>query len=146
MELTLNRFFSSSDFTIGKLYINNVFECYTLEDEERKVKVIHETRIPKGKYEIKLREFGGHHEKYKKKFTFHKGMLWLQEVPNFKDILIHIGNTDEDTSGCILVGNSINTTEGTLINSTAAYTKLYQKVSTELVKGNKVFISVNDLS
>lgn len=144
MKLRLDRIHKSNDFTIGKMFIDEVFECYTLEDEHRDVKVMHETRIPSGTYEIKLRLFGGHHERYKQKFNYHKGMLWLQDVPNFKDILIHIGNTDEDTSGCILVGQSMSLTNGTLSNSTLAYSKLYQKVSNELSKGNKVFITVND--
>lgn len=144
MKLRLDRYHSTKDFTIGKLFINDVFECYTLEDEKREQKVMHETRIPAGTYEIKLRLFGGHHERYSKRFPFHKGMLWLQDVPNFKHILIHIGNNDEDTSGCILVGNSMNISQGLLSNSTAAYTKMYQKVADELLKGNQVFITVND--
>lgn len=144
MKLRLDRIHKSDDFTIGKIFIDDVFECYSLEDEHREVKVMHETRIPSGTYEIKLRLFGGHHERYKQKFNYHKGMLWLQDVPKFKDILIHIGNDDDDTSGCILVGQSMSLSNGTLSNSTLAYSKLYQKVSNELAKGNKVFITVND--
>lgn len=144
MNLKVQRFLKADDFTIGRLSINEVIECYTLEDEKRDKKVMHETRIPAGKYEIKLRTFGGHHERYKVKFPFHKGMLWLQDVPNFKDILIHIGNTDEDTSGCLLVGKTADLLKGTIAQSTVAYTQLYQKVEPELTKGNKVFIEVLD--
>ncbi len=143
MNLRLDRYKSESDFTLGKLYINDVFECYTLEDEKREVKVMHETRIPAGTYEIKLRLFGGHHERYKVKFPFHKGMLWLQDVPNFKDILIHIGNTDEDTSGCILVGKNVG--DGRIVESTRAYKDMYLKVLAAFERDEKVTITVNDL-
>ena len=69
-------------------------------------------------------------------------MLWLQNVPNFKDILIHIGNTEKDTSGCILIGKTVDEVKGTLGQSTVAYTELYKIVEAELSKGNKVFIEI----
>ena len=151
MKLLTQRFLKAEDFTIGKLFIDYhdalppIFECYTLEDEFRSEKVMHETRIPAGTYEIKLRTFGGHHEKYKVKFPdFHIGMLWIIDVPNFKDILLHIGNSDEDTSGCLLLGKSADLVKGWISQSTQAYVDLYKKVSAELVKGNKVFIEVKD--
>lgn len=144
MDILSQRFLKSDDFSISKLFIDGVFECYVLEDEKRSVKVMHETRIPAGRYEIKLRTFGGHHEKYKVKFPFHKGMLWLQDVPNFKDILIHIGNTDDDTSGCLLVGKTADLLKGTIGQSTAAYSAFYPKVENELSAGKKVFIEVKD--
>lgn len=142
MELTLDRYYKTNDFTVGRMSIDGVFECYTLEDEHREVKVMHETRIPSGRYEIKLRTFGGHHERYKK-FAYHKGMLWLQDVPKFQHILIHIGNTDKDTSGCILVGRSVDLKKGFLSSSTIAYEAMYKKVLKGLEQG-KVFITVKD--
>lgn len=150
MKLTLDRYFKTNDFTVGRLSIQYdealppIFECYTLEDEHRETKVMHETRIPAGTYEIKLRLFGGHHERYKVKFPFHKGMLWLQDVPKFKDILIHIGNQEKDTSGCVLVGKSVDLKKGFLSSSTLAYESMYKKVADELVKGEKVFITITD--
>lgn len=142
MKLKLQRFHSSDDFTIGKLFIDDVFECYTVEDEKRDQKVMHETRIPAGTYEIKLRTFGGHHEKYAKKFDFHKGMLWLQDVPKFKDILIHIGNTDNDSSGCIIVGKTADLVKGYVGQSTVAYKEMYVKVIAAM--GENVFIEIKD--
>ena len=68
---------------------------------------MHETCIPEGEYEIKLRTVGGFNERYTKKYpTMHRGMLWLQDVPGFEYILIHQGNTDEHTSGCLIVGDT----------------------------------------
>ena len=140
MIIKLQRFHSTDDFTIGK--IDDLF--YSLEDEKRENKVMHETRIPAGTYEIKLRTFGGHHEKYKLKFPFHKGMLWLQDVPKFKDILIHIGNTDDDSSGCILIGMKADLLKGTISQSTVAYSMFYPPIAKELEEGRKVFIEIKD--
>lgn len=143
MEIKVKRYHETKDFTIGKLFVDGVLYGETLEDEGRDVKVMHETRIPAGRYEIKLRTFGGHHLKYKEKFPdFHQGMLWLQNVPNFKDILIHIGNTDTDTSGCLLVGLKSDLAKGKILYSTKAYTKLYKKVIGELTSGKKLFITI----
>ena len=143
MELSVKRYHETKDYTIGRLFIDGQFECYTLEDEHRETKVMHETRIPTGRYEIKLRKFGGHHIRYKEKFKdFHEGMLWLQNVPNFKDILIHIGNQDTDTSGCLLVGKEVDLQKGKILYSTVAYTKMYKKVVKELLAGKQIFITI----
>ena len=75
-----------------------VFLNAILEDQYQAVKVMHETCIPEGTYDIKFRTVGGFHEKYKKRYgNDHYGMLHLQDVPNFTYILIHAGNTDEHT-------------------------------------------------
>ena len=94
------------DATNGLLFIDGKFECYTLEDEYRTVKVMHETCIPEGTYPIEFRTVGGFDAKYTKRYgaDFHKGMLWIRGVPEFEYILIHTGNTDSHTSGCLLVG------------------------------------------
>jgi hypothetical protein len=143
MKIILNRQKYNENATIGKLKINNV-EFYTLEDTKRDTKVYSKTRIPAGTYEIKLRTFGGHHEKYLKMFPeFHKGMLWLQNVPNFQDILIHIGNDPEDTKGCILVGMS-EANDQFITESKKAYSIIYQDLVQYLNKGEQLFIEIND--
>lgn len=143
MKILVERYLNGADFTLGRLSIDGKFECYTLEDERREVKVMHETRIPEGVYDIKLRTFGGHHTKYSVKFPdIHKGMLWLQDVPKFKDILIHIGNTDEDTSGCILVGLMRDDLKGTVSLSTSAYLQIYPKITKSIEAGEQVTIEI----
>ena len=83
------------------------FLCYTLEDEHREDKIMSETRIPAGTYKLKFRNEGGFHNKYSKRFSsIHKGMLEVCDVPNFKYILIHCGNDDSHTAGCLLLGDS----------------------------------------
>ena len=100
------------------------------------------TRIPAGEYEIKLRTVGGFHERYSQRFNFHKGMLHLQKVKEFKYILIHIGNTEEDTAGCILVGNYQG--GGAIWESEQAYKRLYRKVLEAIEAGERVVITVED--
>lgn len=140
MKLTVIRYSDNDNSTLGLLFLDNKFECYTLEDQYQTKKVYKETRIPAGTYKIKLRKEGSHHLRYNIKFPeFHNGMLELQDVKDFQYILIHIGNTDDDTAGCLIVGNSINNnqiTKGFISNSTGAYVNLYKKVVTEAENDN----------
>ena len=153
MKLKVLRFSSQEDSTSGLLFLEtndgDKFLCYTLEDEYRTKKVYSETRIPAGKYNITLREQGGFHDRYKKKFTsIHKGMLWVRNVPNFEYILIHCGNTDEHTAGCLLLGdtqeNNILVKNGFIGKSNQAYKRVYPIIANELDNGNSVTIEYID--
>ena len=130
MELRVIRYCSREDWTLGMLMEDRTFLCYTLEDEHREEKVMHETRIPAGRYRITLRTEGGHHARYIKKYPdMHKGMLWVRDVPNFKWILIHTGNTDEHTSGCLLTGLTSDSSKGFVGRSGDAYKAIYPRGS-----------------
>ena len=142
MILRLKRDYQTKKATFGKLYVNARLECFTLENIKRRWKVWGKTRIPAGEYEIKLRTVGGFHKRYSRRFNFHKGMLHLKKVRGFKYILIHIGNTSEDTAGCILVGNYRG--DGAIWDSTKAYQRLYEKVLKAIELGEKVFILIED--
>jgi hypothetical protein len=149
MKILLERYDHGLEDTIGNLYINGVLQCKTLEDQYRAVKVKGDTRIPEGTYEIKLRREGTHHLKYLQDARFkamHRGMLHVQGVPNFQYILIHVGNTDKDTEGCILVGNIVvagdRPPRRKLLNSTAAYQRIYPLIATTLEAGEKVNIQI----
>ena len=149
MELTVQRFSSNNESSIGMLLLECIFQCFTLEDEYRSQKVKGETRIPAGRYPITLRTEGGFHQRYLSKFgaDFHKGMLWIRDVPNFEYILIHIGNDDDDTAGCLLVGNTANNNrhgKGFVGDSTGAYKDLYPKILEALEKGEEVWINYLD--
>lgn len=141
MILSLRRFASLADSTLGTLSVDGAFCCFSLEDEQRDVKIAGETRIPVGHYPLALRTIGRMHEKYASKFTDHRGMIQLLDVPNFEAVLIHIGNTDRDTAGCILVGDGAVAT-GELTLSTQAYRRLYAQVSNALLAGEPVTIEV----
>ena len=130
MKIIVKRIMSDSDATLSTVSVGEQFNCFGLEDEYRLDKVASQTRIPAGHYDVRLRQIGGFNSRYANKFPdFHEGMLWVQDVPNFEYILIHIGNTDEDTAGCLLVGQGAQTGgELTISHSKNAYKVLYQKV------------------
>lgn len=130
MQITVVGFAEDDDATLSMVAVDGVFECFGLEDEFRADKVAGETRIPRGVYRVGVRRVGGFNKRYAAKFpNFHRGMLQVLDVPGFEYILIHIGNTDEDTAGCLLVGQNANTGgELSVGSSTNAYKALYVKV------------------
>lgn len=98
MFLELRRKELMENQTTGELWINGAFECYTLEDVVRSgPKVFAKTAIPQGTYSITMNLSP----------KFKKILPRLERVPGFTGILIHGGNTHEDTSGCILVGDEL---------------------------------------
>ena len=142
MILKVLRYNSEKDYTDGLFFIGEKFKCYTLEDEKRTVKVWGETCIPDGKYKVELRTEGGFHSRYLKKFgsDFHKGMLHVTNVPNFEYILIHVGNDDDDTAGCLLVGSTADKDKGFIGGSVKAYKEIYKEISEALLNGEEVYI------
>lgn len=138
MEIRVVRLFQTKTETICAIYLDGEFFCFGLEDIYRDFKVYGETRTPAGRYKIRVRNFGGFHERYLKKYDFHKGMLQVMGVPGFTDILIHIGNYAANTNGCLLVGTSaVADFEGSCMvgSSTDAYEKLYKKVIDKALVG-----------
>ena len=149
MRLRLQRYSDNVESTLGLFYIDNQFNCYTLENGFRKEKVPGETRIDSGIYEVTLRTEGGMHERYLKKFPeFHKGMIWVRNVSNFKYVLVHIGNTSADTDACICPGNFANTNTdvqpGSISNSSLAYRRIYPQISQAIEKKEPVYMEVID--
>lgn len=134
MQLTLVRTDRQPNYTAGSLFVNGEFFCYTLEDKDRGLtsdmslediqskKIYGKTAIPKGVYPIDMNTVS----------TKFKDRLWakpydgklprLLDVPGYEGILIHVGNTVEDTSGCILVGTEYF--NEVLKNSATAFTSL----------------------
>lgn len=125
MKLELERRFLGESYTIGSLSIDGKKFCDTLEDKVRDLnkngvfdgdekKVYAETAIPYGTYDIVV--------DYSPKFK--RELPRLQNVKHFEGILIHRGNTAEDSAGCILVGE--NKVKGKVINSTPYEKELVQ--------------------
>lgn len=131
MELILKRIPSTGNYTEGKLYINGVYFCDTLEDKDRgllqtmtvdtikTMKVYKETCIPYGKYKVVL--------SMSKRFG--KVMPELLNVKGFIGIRIHSGNTIYDTEGCILVGNK--SSNGVITNSRKTFNALMNILKTQ---------------
>lgn len=153
MDLTLLRLCSRDSGTLGALLLGHgtsaaEFLCWTLEDRHRDVKVRGETRIPAGRYRITLRAEGGFHQRYLAKFgaAFHRGMLWVRDVPGFEWILLHMGNTTLDTAGCVLLGNTAGFVGPTLQSSEAAYRRVYPRIADALASGASVWLNVIEVA
>ena len=151
MRLHMLRVCTREKWTAGAMIRADVhpprFLCGTMEDGHKDVKVRGHTRIPAGTYKIKLRNEGTLTQKYQQKFPdIHKGMLWLQNVPGFEYIYIHLGNTHEDSEGCILVGNSVNWDTGFQGDSVAAYRSLYSLVANQILNEDDVVIQIEDVA
>ena len=154
LNLILHRYSDNGNSTQGLLFNRDnakmEFLNYTLEDEQREVKVRGETCIPSGLYEVKFRQVLSDKTKsYRGLFSWFSWHLHLQDVTGFKYVYIHIGNDEKDTDGCILVQDAANNNQvkdGFNGSSRSAFKRLYEQVSEELNNGNKVFIKVKDIN
>lgn len=130
INLLLERTAYDPEYTIGRLYIDGQYFSDTLEDAVREKKIAGKTAIPEGTYEVIVNRSP----------KFKRDLPLLIDVPNFEGIRIHRGNTNEDTSGCILVGE--NKVKGKLVNSAKYETLLTTILKSNLQQGNKVAITV----
>jgi len=132
MKLTLNRTERLARRTLGELAIDGVFRCYTLEDTVRPagVKLPGATAIPAGTYPVQVTMSP----------RFGRRLPILLGVPGFTGIRIHPGNTEEDTSGCILVGEAV--VDGRLARSRAAFDPLLQELEAEIAAGGSILIDI----
>lgn len=146
MNLDLKRKFKGENYTIGKLYIDGEYFCDTLEDPVRDMdsvddKIHTKTAIPAGRYRVSMRIISPKFSK-RKSYAWCRGRLpRLLNVPFFDGILIHIGNTAEDTSGCILVGE--NKIIGKVINSTTTFINLWVKLNVADELGEEIWINIS---
>lgn len=133
MKLDLLRLEYTERSTIGRLSIGNVFQCWTLEDRVRPagVKVAGQTAISAGLYEVAI-SFSN---------RFQRQLPLLLNVPMFAGVRIHPGNSDVDTEGCILVGQTKG--RDRLDGSRAAFSPLFLAIEGALRNG-KVLIEIVD--
>lgn len=131
MELVLNRLIFTNKTTIGELFLNKKFECYTLEDVIRNEKINGETAIPKGSYKVII----------DRSIRFGRDMPHIIDVPNFTGIRIHAGNTHKDTKGCILVGKFKG--NNYIANSVLAFESLFQKMKDAISNKEEITININ---
>lgn len=147
IEVRVQRLFLRERSCFGVLaFEGEEAECFTLEDVPRDVKIAGETCIPAGRYELKLRTFGRLYETYRRRFAWNEpGMLWLQAVPQFSDVLIHCGATDKDTAGCLLLGDSAHVHRPGITSSALAYERVYKRLSPGLLRGERVWLEVRGI-
>jgi len=119
--------------TIGKMYIDSIDACYTLEDVVREEKVYGETAIPLGRYRVDV-TFSN---------RFQCDMPLLVDVPNFTGVRIHAGNRAEDTHGCILVGTGVN--GDSLTESRAAYNRVFPQIRDAIQRGEEVWLELKEM-
>lgn len=143
MKLVVQRKYRKDKYTIGKLYVDGVYFCDTLEDPDRgldssmplssilKIKIKGDTAIPYGKYTVSLSIVSPKYSNFSK-YPYAKiangKMPRIMGIKGFDGVLIHAGNSQKDTMGCLLVGE--NKVKGQVINSQATWTKLYKKLQT----------------
>lgn len=151
MNLFLLRTSPSEESTLGQMYVDKKPECFTLEDQFQETKVMHETRIPDGRYKIGLRKVDSEMTKrYRKKYVWFTYHIQILDVKGFENIYIHSGVTDDHTSGCVLVGDGLFNNQvpvdkyenGALTYSSQAYKRIYHKVRTALLKNEEVLIDI----
>jgi hypothetical protein len=118
--LTIRRTVLTPTSSIGELYVDGVFECYTLEDtvQEEGIKIDGDTAIPVGTYRVII-DFSN---------RFQKPLPHILNVPGFEGIRIHCGNTAADTEGCILLGQEKGA--NTVLFSRPAFNAFFAKLQT----------------
>ena len=159
MKITIERKWKKADYTIGRMYVDGVFMCNTLEPvdrgllngakpgylasdewkkaavDARRMKVQFKagtTAIPKGSYRLEIRISA----KFKGKRAF------VRDVPGFEAILIHEGNTKKDTAGCILLGE--NSLKGHVMKSKTYVNKLTKMIEDARLAGDVVVLRITN--
>ena len=131
MKIEVKRQQYRDNCTSGKLFIDGEFQCFTLEDVVRAVKIYGVTAIPAGTYQVVMSMSG----------RFKKILPELLNVPGFTGIRIHAGNTEHDTSGCLLLGK--RRTRDTILESRVACGEVFPQIQAALDGGQKVFITIS---
>ena len=153
MELIVDRKWKKQNYTISNLTIDGEWFCNILEDTDRgldnsmslseimKIKKPSITAIPRGTYEITLNvvspRFGS--KPFYKEVCNGK-LPRLLNVKGFEGVLIHAGNTEKSSSGCLLVG--MNKVKGQVINSQTTFRELYKLLKDRNAKGEKITIKI----
>lgn len=142
VNLLLERFYIGPKYTMGRLAVDGMYLCDTLEDVVRDLnqdgdlndpgeeKIPGRSAIPFGRYRVIL----------KRSPKFKRELPRILDVHNFTDILIHAGNSPEDTEGCVLVGE--NKIKGRLVNSRYWETRLIERLKKFILYDHDIFINI----
>lgn len=154
MKILIDRKWKKDGYTIGKLYVDDMFFSNTLEDKDRglissmsseeikKKKKAGETAIPTGTYKIRMDIPSSRFSKSNWYIKNCNGarMPRLKDVPGYDGVLIHCGNSAKDTEGCILVGK--NDVKGMVTKSKDYFLKLYNIMYAAYKKGENIEITI----
>lgn len=152
MKIKINRVGKEYTYTIGKLFIDGVYFCDTIEDKDRgldqstplstieKLKIPSQTAIPTGTYKVAMNFVSPRFSKKAMYDSISGRLPRLLDVPGFDGVLIHIGNTAKDTDGCILVG--YNKVKGQVLDSKNTFFKLYAKLKEASDKNEQITITI----
>ena len=153
MKLRVERRWPKATYTLGRLYIDGLLYCNTLEDTDRGLKqtdsldyiktrkVAGETAIPKGTYKVAMNVTSPKYSASSWYWSLCQGKVpRLLNVPGFDGILIHTGNNPLQTSGCLLVGR--NTKVGQLTESKDTFKKIYKLMKAAYDKGEEITIEI----
>lgn len=162
LDILVDRYEHGKDYTLSRFTINNLPYGFGVEDEYRKIKVKHETRIPEGTYEMELVQS----PHFSSTFMMNKDyeikplaelttpqlraeynrphlLIHVKNIPNFENILWHWGNTDDDTSGCYIVGSRTGDVNGQrgVLESKKKYREIYPIIARSIATGKRVRVT-----
>lgn len=152
MKILVKRTYKKTDYTIGNLYIDDQWFCNTMEDVDKgltqsqpssyiyNVKRCGEVAIPTGTYNVDMDTVSPKYSKKEKYKSIDGKLPRLEDVPGFEGILIHCGNTHEDSKGCILVGK--NKLKGRVCESTTTFFNLYKILHDAHNKGEEIILTI----
>ena len=139
------RKFLTDKSTTGDFFCDELkFHYACLEDPVRDEKIPKITAFGEGVYELKLRKLDTPlTAKYRNRFDWFKWHIEIVGIENYKNVYIHIGNTHEDTDGCVLLGMSRS--KDKVSSSVDAFHSFYEKIYPYLEDENyQVYLHVEN--
>ncbi|GAB4404999.1 MAG: hypothetical protein OHK0039_05650 [Bacteroidia bacterium] len=146
----LQRYSAGRHDTIGKLSHRGELLAYTIENPLTGDLPGEALAIPAGDYPVRLRSEGGRHATYAFRFgDFHKGLLWICDVPSFEFPVIQLGNDALHAYGSITVGTQVQREQQIdqrreLWYSEQAYRKVYGAMVAHILAGREVRLHIRD--
>jgi hypothetical protein len=135
LQFTLDRYEFTDEYTIGKLYANGIFVCYTLEGcdrylEDGGMKVQNNTAIPRGLYSMTV----NFSERFQKK------MPLIMNVSGFIGIRLHSDSSVANTDGSVLIGMSKIMDK--VLESIEAVTIVIELINKAIIDGQSITIEI----
>jgi hypothetical protein len=142
INLLLERFYLGTKYTVGRLAVDGMYLCDTIEDIVRDLnkdgdlddtgegKIPKYTAIPFGRYRVLVTRSP----------KFKRDLPEILDVHNFTSIRMHAGNSADDTEGCVLVGE--NKIKGHLVRSRYWETQLVERLKHYLIYGHIIYINI----